>query len=337
MPCLFLIFLLLLHQSYLSLADPEPLQVPISKRVYGPDGPWQAVSVQLGDPGQDLDLYPGVTYSSKILTTQLCQGIFLDPCGSGGLFNPESSDTIDDSSIDFARGQSNVSSLTDGAPVFSYTNTTFVLDQLQFNDAFHGVMVANYSTTIFSKLQMVYPDGTYPLQLGFLSLGPSFNQSFGGGPHDNILLVNGSLIPGDLVAQNIIPTNSYGLHIGVSAVTPKLDLSLWLGGYDAARIVGPVSSQSTTNNYFAIDLLDIGIGVDHGESPFSYSSQQGLLSDGNSSITSSGIGVTIYPTTPYLYLPNSTCTAIAKDLPVIYNVGKALYTWNITDPQYTRS
>ena len=328
MACLFLILLLLLHQSLLSLADPGPLQFPISNHVYGPDGPWQAVSVQLGDRGQDLDLYPGGTWSSNILTTQLCQGISLDPCGSGGLFNPESSETIDDTSINFDRGKSGVSSLsTDGAPVFAYSNETYVLDQLQFQ----GVTVANHSISIYSKLRMVYPDGSYPLQVGFLSLGPAFNQSF-----QDTLTVNGSLIPGDLVAQNLIPSNSFGLHIGISAVTPKLDLSLWLGGYDAARIVGPVSSQSTKNNDFAVDLLDIGIGVDQGESPLPYSSQQGLLSDGNSSITSSGIGVTIDPTTPYLYLPNSTCTAIAKDLPVIYNVGKALYIWNITDPQYAK-
>ncbi|KAL9074339.1 MAG: hypothetical protein Q9161_002325 [Pseudevernia consocians] len=331
MACLFLILLPLLHQSLLSLASPGPLQVPTSNRVYGPDGPWQAVSVQLGSPGQNLDLYPGGIFSSNILTVKQCQGTSLDPCGSGGLFNPDNSTTIDDTSIKYDLGSNGTSSLsTDGKPVFAYSNETFVLDQLEFQ----GVTVTNHSISMYSELQMVYPDGNYSLQVGFLSLGPVFNQTFpAAGDNPSI---NGSLIPGDLLVQNRIPSNSFGLHIGISAVTPKLDLSLWLGGYDAARIVGPVSTQSTNGYDFAIDLLDIGIGVDHGESPFSYSSQQGLLSDGNSSITSNGIGVTIDPTTPYLYLPNSTCTAIAKDLPVIYNGDKALYTWNTTDPQYNK-
>ena len=331
MACLSLILLLLFHQSLLSLASPEPVQVPVSNRIYGPDGPWQAVSVQLGEPGQDLDLYPGGVWSSQILTTQQCQGTSLDPCGSGGMFDPDSSVTIDNTSIDFDWGNSSVSALLKyDAPVFAYSNERIVLDQLQFQ----GVTVANHSISMYSRLQMVYPDGNYPLQTGFLSLGPVLNQSFHvgfGSPS-----VNGSLIPGDLVAQNIIPSNSFGLHIGISTVSPKLDLSLWLGGYDAARIVGPVSSQSTNFQNFVIDLLDIGIGVDQGASPLPFLSQQGLLGAGNSSITSSGIGVIIDPTTPYLYLPNSTCTAIAKDLPVTYNVGKALYIWNITDPQYTK-
>ena len=38
----------------------------------------------------------------------------------------------------------------------------------------------------------------------------------------------------------------------------------------------------------------------------------------------------------YLYLPSSTCAAIAKNLPVTYDAGKALYIWNTPDPQYAR-
>lgn len=39
---------------------------------------------------------------------------------------------------------------------------------------------------------------------------------------------------------------------------------------------------------------------------------------------------------PYLALPNSTCDAIAKELPVTYNPKYGLYFWNVEDPQYTR-
>ena len=332
----FLVLQLFLEYSFFSLAqsEPEPLQVPTSSHVYGPDGPWQAVSVQLGDPGQYLDLYPGSLWSSNILTVQLCQDINANPCGSGGLFDPENSSTIDDTSIQFTSpiGDSGTSARwTNNAMWFSFSNLKPIRDQLQIQNQ----IVANLSAEIYSDITMVYPDGNYPLQVGELALGPVVNQSFGDGI--DTPPINASLIPGYLAAQNIIPSNSFGLHVGIGTEALKLELSLWLGGYDASRVVGPVSTQSTQDGVgIVVDLLDIGIGVDHGGSPFSYSSQEGLLSSGNSSISSAGIPVIMNPSSPYLNLPNSTCAAIAKDLPVTYNAGKALYFWNITNPQYIR-
>ena len=61
-----------------------------------------------------------------------------------------------------------------------------------------------------------------------------------------------------------------------------IPLSLWLGGYDQSRVIGPVSSQSYQGGGFAIDLLDVGIGVDNGASPFNFSAKQGILAQGNS-------------------------------------------------------
>ena len=76
---------------------------------------------------------------------------------------------------------------------------------------------------------MTYPDGTnYPVQVGQLSLGAAaINQSFSRG---DLPPVNASLIPGWLVGQNVISSNSYGLHIKAAAF--HLSLSLWLEGYD---------------------------------------------------------------------------------------------------------
>ena len=328
---LFVVSLLLLDHSQPSFAQglPAPRQMPTSNRVYGPDGPWQAISIQLGLPAQNLDLYPGGIYQSKIFTDQLCKDTQTLPCGSGGLYSPESSETFDDHSIDYGQESSGISSLwTDGAMLFSYSNSKNILEQLQIA----GTTVAKFSLTMYPQVTVVYPDGDYPLQVGELALGPTTNQSVGypnGSPS-----LNASLVPGNLKSQNAIPSNSFGLHIGIAAEVLRLSLSLWLGGYDASRIVGPVSSQSTQNFLFAIDLLDVGIGVNHGGSPFSSSLQQGLLSQGNSSITSTGISVTLNPSAPYLYLPNSTCAAITENLPVTYNVGKALYFWNTADPRY---
>ena len=326
-------FFLLFSQLLVSLADggPEPLQIPASNRVYGPDGPWQAVSVQMGDPPQNLDLYPGGIFQSQIFTRQICQDTTKFPCGNGGLFDPESSATLNKDSIsigDLIFGTD--SRWTKGASLFSFSNYSNILEQLQIA----GTTVANLSATMYSNIIMRYPDGEYPLQVGELALGPLINQTFS--EAQGIPPINASLIPGQLEVQNVIPSNSFGLHIGIGVEAIKLDLSLCIGGYDATRIVGPVSSQSTNEYLFAIDLLDIGIGVDHGGSPLSSLPLQGLLSQGNSSLSNTNIPVTLNPGAPYLYLPSSTCAAIAKNLPVTYDAGKALYFWNIVDPRYAK-
>ena len=364
MVALFLTYFLALDFSLLSLAQggPEPLQIPASDRLYGPDGPWQAVSVQLGTPPQDLDLFPGGVYQSSVFTNQLCQDITSTPCGSGGLFDPNSSSSIDNTSISYEDTSTKLpSGWTDGAMLLSYSTGVSILDTLQIA----GQTVVNFDVAMYPEISMVYPDGSYPLQIGALSLGPTVNQSFSETPpkmsavmgssfkSDNSLglnqsipmstytpPINASLVPGYLVSQNVIPSNSFGLHVGIAAAALKLGLSLWFGGYDASRIAGPVSSQSIQDDAaseFAIDLLDIGIGVENGGSPFSFSSQYGLLSVGNSSISKEeGLRILMNPAAPYLYLPSSTCAAIAKVLPVTYNAGKALYFWDVTDAQFAR-
>ena len=343
MAALILSVLLLLHLPIPGLAQsgaPPPLQVKASTQLYGPDGPWQAVSVEFGFPGQPLDLYPGGVWESTILTDQICQDHADVPCGTGGLFNPDESETLDDTSVHYNANVSGNTSdlgyeLIYGAMLLKYTNTTPILDQLQIANR----LVSNFSAKMYSSLTMVYSGVEYPVQVGELSLGPIDKQSFSdGGP-----TTNASLIPGFFDAEQFISSNSYGLHVGIGAEAHKLDLSLMLGGYDASRIVGNVSHQAVlpetdndVGNEFAINLLDVAIGVDHGESPFSYSSKEGLLSSGNSSITSDGVQVVMNPLAPYLSLPNSTCAAIANELPVTYNADLSLYFWDVTDPQYTK-
>ena len=122
--------------------------------------------------------------------------------------------------------------------------------------------------------------------------------------------------------------NPYHLSIAlVFASPPKRRNSFQLqfprlGGYDASRIVGSVSSQLTNEFLLKIDLHDIGIGVDHGRSPLSSLSPQGLLNQGKSSLSNTGISVTLNPSAAYLYLPSSTCAAIPRNLPATYDAGR---------------
>jgi hypothetical protein len=318
----------------LAQSAPLPYMLKTSDKLYGPDGPWQAVQVQVGSNFAALDLYPGGAYGSQILSNELCSGVSA-ACGAGGLFDPSSSTTFDNTSITFGKVSNSANvDWTNGAMQYegSSTMVTDDLTLLAGESAVSGSQtVRNLSIVLVSKATMTYPDGSkYPLQVGQLSLGaPSVNQSFS--QPNGAAAVNASLLPGYLWAQKAIPSSSYGLHIGSAAL--HLPLSLWLGGYDKSRVLGSVSSQPCTNSGLNIDLLDIGIGVDNGASPFPYPARQGILSDGNSSISNS-VPMSVVPAAPYIYLPKSTCDAIAKDLPVTFNPKYGLYFWNIQDPRY---
>jgi hypothetical protein len=76
--------------------------------------------------------------------------------------------------------------------------------------------------------------------------------------------------------------------------------------------------------FFAIDLLEITIEVDHEDSSFSYSMRQNILTENNSSLSKS-LSVAMSPATSYLNLSRSTCAAITKDLSVTFDAKYELY------------
>ena len=324
--------------------DQPPLQVTASKKTYGPDGPWNAVSVEFGNPGQKLDLYPAGVFGSVVFTNKLCKDVSTEPCGSGGLYTPEDSSTLDDTSIKLPYAENGKDGIAGywslGAQAIEFSNAKNIMDDLHLSvmDYLHkdsDPTVSHLRTTMYSNGSIVYPNGVrHPPQVGLLALGaPNVNQSF---TRDPLPAINASLVPGFLREHKIIPSPSYGLHFGSAAL--NLPLSLWLGGYDAKRISGQVATFSYANNpsnLFNLDLFDIGIAVADGGSPFSYPKKDGLLASGNATVVNS-IPINMNPAAPYLYLPNSTCAAIAKELPVTYNADLGLYFWNVRDPQYTR-
>jgi hypothetical protein len=128
-------------------------------------------------------------------------------------------------------------------------------------------------------------------------------------------------------------SNSWGLHTG--SVKPNVSPSLYFGSFDQNRVLGSVSTQLGNPFASTIDLLDIEISVVEGSSPWDFTSLDGLLASGNSSI-GVALPVDINPLAPYLYLPTSTCNAIAAQLPVTYQSKYGMYFWNTQDPQYQR-
>jgi hypothetical protein len=75
-------------------AGPVPRALKWSSTTYGPDGPWHAISLQIGTPAQEIDLFPGGFWQSDILSSSICAN-GPQPCyaSSAGLFDPNKSST----------------------------------------------------------------------------------------------------------------------------------------------------------------------------------------------------------------------------------------------------
>ena len=335
---LFLAYVLLICFSISSAYQTAPLQITQSKTSYGPDGPWHAVSIGLGTPAQTINLFPGgASYGSLIFSNTVCNSSSIQPCGLGGLYNPGNSTgaQLDDVQFGSVDSRQTDGGWTGGALLYQYSNASYNQDNMTLADGDAApTTIQDADLYTMYDVSMVYPDGThYPVQVGLLSLGNAdANQTFAVSPDEPA--INGTIAPSYLYAHNIIPSSSYGLHYG-SAVF-DLDLSLWLGGYDISRVVGPVAAQSysvNTGNIFSITLSDISIGVGTGASPFPYPSRSQILAENNDTLAD-GLSVIINPAAPYLNLPNSTCAAIAADLPVTYSNKYGLFLWDVSDPRY---
>ncbi|KAG9963684.1 hypothetical protein KCU61_g3552, partial [Aureobasidium melanogenum] len=318
------------------------LEVDWSQRTYGPDGPWNAVSVQVGGMQNStpirlqqvqVDLYPGSTWSTFIPTNVSCDLTAQSSCGQGTTWIP---------SLDHGTQPSpewNIS--VDYQPTFIYNNTQTNIvgsvvpqaitlgGQTIYGADLVSVEPDDYDDDLNS---VTYPNGvkTFP-QLGLLALNAGPNQkdviqTFPNSATNNSAGSAMVRIPaGSLFEQNIVPSYSYGLHIGAAAL--NYSGSLYLGGYDKGRVIGPY----TTYGSQLPTLLDVGIGVETGGSPFSFQNKTGLLLLDNND---DNINVDIVPHSPSLYLPARTCEGLANVLPIYFDQGTKYYVWNTSDPMY---
>ncbi|RAH74757.1 uncharacterized protein BO66DRAFT_449567 [Aspergillus aculeatinus CBS 121060] len=316
----------------IAAAAASPFAVSWSDQTFGFDGPWRAVTVKVGSPGQELSLYPGGSWGGSVFLESICSNSTLAPiCHTskeGGLFDGSRSATFDNESIQF--GAAGAFRVGEADAVRQYGTVRYGFDYYDVG----GKRIPNVSTRWITDAYRVYPGGkAYPVDLGILSLGASdINQTFT--QDDDKPAIQTTFVPSYMFGTlKMLPSYSYGMHIG--SVLPKIPGSLYLGGYDQNRVLGEVSAQSFSSGSFPIGLVDIEVGVVRGGSPWNYSSQHGLLAKGNASIAP-GITVTMSPADPYLYLPQSTCAAIAAELPVVYQPDYGLYFWDTTDRRYSQ-
>ena len=313
----------------LSMAIQIPRALSWSSKTYGPDGPWHAVTVQVGTPSQSIDLFPGGFWQSNFLSSSICASTPSQICyaSAAGLYDSASSTSSNILSSSFGGNVEN-GTFSDKGLLSLVGSADIVFDSVSIvteDPPSAAVHYSNLSMLAISEGYETLPDGTkYAIEVGNLALGaPNLNQTWGG--------INGSLVTSYLYTTGQVPSNSYGMHIGSTGL--GIPPSLYIGGYDQTRVVGEVTIQKYNMHYLPIDLLDIGIGVAEGKSPFTFTSKSGLLASGNSSVGVS-MQVIVEPTSPFIYLPKSSCDAIAANLPVTYQPDLGLYFWDIKSAAY---
>ncbi|KAL4885602.1 hypothetical protein BJY04DRAFT_205338 [Aspergillus karnatakaensis] len=309
-------------------------------QTYGPDGPWRAVEVGIGNPSQKIALYPGGRWESEIIRSEICSNSTLSTtCYAlqAGVFNANASRSLDNTSIQLAPNRQWWSfrlGETNATPIHAFADRA--LDTIGIGRD----IVPGSDLILISQGYYTYPGGqSYPLQVGALSLGAiDANRTYS---RQIAPPINGTFITSWQWSQGKIASYSYGMHIG--SVALNIPGSLALGGYDRNRVLGEVSAQPFAGALGdpAIQLLDLSLGVVSGRSPWNYPNKTGLLFREDSSQPSvledgDGIVVAASPVDPYLYLPHSTCNALAAELPVTFEGDYGLYFWNTSDPQYSR-
>ncbi|KAJ5372285.1 hypothetical protein N7517_004291 [Penicillium concentricum] len=317
-----------------------PRQMTWSDQKFGPDGPWQAVTVSIGSnysepvmPSSVVALYPGGSWESKILLPSICDNKSLSSVCYGnraGLFDSDISVTLDNNSISlppYGTWGYVDWGYADAVPV--YAKARRGTDWITID----GTHVPSVDLITISAGWQTYPGGqAYPLQVGTLSLGsPDINQTFGASIKINTTFITSYLYEQE--GSTNIPSYSYGMHVGSASL--GIPGSLHLGGYDQNRVIGEVSAQPFSSGSFPIEMYDLSIGVAEGGSPWKHSNKTGLLAQGNSSL-GPGLKVIVDPLNPYMYLPQSSCDAIAAELPVTYQPDYGLYFWNTSDSQYDK-
>lgn len=314
---------------------------PGESGAYGPDGPWQAISVRVGNftKGFYNKDDPAATFGGAYAAMWPSGGgiSILSTNQAGGNYTPSDSST--------ANITTRILNVSKSDPWASWVvqkgkSVGFgVFDNLSFKEA-GGSGVETFRNTSLAAMDTwdyLLPDNsTYTANVGILGLGSVANT-----PQDWAYPGPSSILQ-SLKRQGKIGANGFGLHMGSVALNQPG--SLILGGYEQNRALGPMVSLPINPVGF-VTLLDVTLGTQVGASQFTNgdkdegsiwqglgTNQRGIeRSRGNRSATMS-----ISPSVPYIYLPLGTCEEAAKRLPVTWNTTLGLYTWNTNDPAYER-
>ncbi|KAK5129974.1 hypothetical protein LTR08_002567 [Meristemomyces frigidus] len=333
-------------------ADPITLAFSNNASV-GPDGPWWYIPQAIEYPDNIVALIPSLTRTSLIINSSTCSAQTADcpvPIGNSwaatGAFAVSGGPgtvSIDVDARDWAPDLTALMGMQGSGQYIDERMTLYSEDDPDQGDYLDG-----HAFMLSNGFAATFPGGaSYTLDTGFVSdillyrvgslIANMLKFSLYGSPQTvSWTTANGSswatnrTLP-DAYGDGYIPSTSYGLHIG--SVFPNVTASLVLGGYDSSRcLTEPIVSDTQ-----AVQLVGIAVNVSSGASAFSNSNStsayvEGLLRANGSALFS--LDVEPDPGVPYMYLPRSTCDAIATLLPVTYEPDFGLYFWNTEEAAY---
>ncbi|KAG9517373.1 hypothetical protein KCU93_g8813, partial [Aureobasidium melanogenum] len=298
------------------------LAVNWSSTTYGPDGPWNAITIKVGGNQNSsniaseqvsVDLLVGSYYASYIPSSSACRP-YGPQCGTGGEWDPDTSVP-----------SSSPPNIWDAPSAVNITGTVYPA-AVTIGSAEKQQTIYDVDLATIDAFSVDYPNQkTAAPELGFFALNSGNDQS-AQALNYNKDGVDPWIVAGALYNQSIIPSYSYGLQIGSAAL--DYGGSLILGGYDKGRAIGPYTSYA---GYSAM-LLDISINVETGSSPFPFGNASGLLM--NILGQPDSLIVKVDPMPPGLHLPAQTCSALAEKLPIYFDQTTQYYLWNTSDPSY---
>ena len=300
---------------------------------FGPDGPWQAVVVTIGNGtsgrsgGVAVPLWPSGADRTQIITSD-----------AGGNYSISNSTSV----VKQRSSLGNSDSWTAQVMSNSTTSGIGIYDRVSLSSKMSDDDSKTVNASIAANDEWVFaqPSGTnYTAKVGILGLGP---ESDTGGS------LSGRTGPGSIIAQmkasKAIESMSFALHIGSAA--HEQPGSMVFGGYDQARALGPVGTFKA-QGFPTGFLLDVTLGVEEGGSPFTKPLPASLFKGSGGSAESDlivkkfggpkgSVVVVPNPAIPYMYMPFGTCESIAEYLPVTWNKDLGLYTWNSAESLYSK-
>ncbi|KAI1812843.1 hypothetical protein GGS20DRAFT_556334 [Poronia punctata] len=315
LPALFL-WVSQLTRSLVAADGPVPIEAVWSDKHLGPDGPWPALEIRVGESPDPIAIYPGGGLSPAILLTRTyCDNIGPDCYAEdAGLYDPG---PIDKEALP--------ESLTNN-PFFTWaydddsdTPWRFLSENIEVTP---GRVATNVTVGMIDEGQIIYPGGQKcPYFAGCLGLG------LVPGWIDELFPKTGDhYITDSLNEFQDTPSNSWSLHMG--SVTTGPPPSLIFGGYDAARAYGTVFGA--LGGAGPVNLSQISIDVIDGHSPFQFNVTSGpLLNDQGPPLL-----VGIDPCAPYITLPRAACEAMKTYLPIDYAPKLGVYLWDTESPYY---
>lgn len=314
--------------------------------LYGPDGPWQAVAVSVGDfATTDLtrNPYSGVWPIIGDLT------FLLDSQDGGNYTTP---DTPTRATVNFRNFQPD--------PSTYFTNATLKYHGQQVGQSpgmqpglgllsVHRLMGTSYYDSFNFTTEVVamagwevsLPNGNkHTPKTGLLGMKAVLNSFTGNG-------CTTACTQGDLKNIGVIGSRTFSLHIGSPMIGQQGSFAL--GGYEQTRIVGPVGVFEMVDDMPIVFLRDLFLGVEAGYSPFrtdrtdNISVFTGLPREDvrsaelNTKLRASQGTVVVTPSAaaPGIYLPKYLCEGLARYLPVILDSSTGYYFWNTTSPFYS--